>query len=86
VSSLWYNEAGQDSDVIRILKHTPYRQSSNDVDHNYAFLGHPAATIDGRLLIDPDYSLNCFDVYTIVTRRLIENINTLPVISYESHP
>lgn len=49
-------------------------------DHLYAFMGHPSATTDSGLFIEPNYNVSFVDSYTDVTFRLLQHTREAPCV------
>lgn len=72
----------QTTDFLEVLKCSSHRNGSDQLDYIYASLGHPNATFDGKLLVHPAYgNTTIAEVYTEVTKRLIETTSSLRVLS-----
>jgi len=51
----------------------------------FALLSHPSATIDGSLIIEPNYSITTARVYTNVALNLIERTKSLQILAFVDH-
>lgn len=72
----------QTTDFLEVLKCASHRKGSDQLDYVYASLGHPNATFEGELLVQPAYEhTTVFEVYTGVTKRLIETTGSLRILS-----
>jgi hypothetical protein len=60
-------------------------QSTDPRDYIYALLSHPSATINGSLLVQPNYAIPTAQVYTDLAVNVVNQTNSLQILSFVDH-
>ncbi|KAF2875855.1 heterokaryon incompatibility protein-domain-containing protein [Massariosphaeria phaeospora] len=72
-------------DFLEVMTKTMAQEASDHRDYIYALLGHPSALVDGRLIVQPDYTRSELDVFRQLTITLVEHTQSLRVLSAVCH-
>jgi len=59
--------------------------ASDEMDHIYALLGRYSATKEGKLVIEPDYSLSVQELKQLITEKLCSSNKSLRALCYVEH-
>lgn len=70
---------------VEVLHWARVHQSTDPRDYIYALLSHPSATIDGTLLVQPDYRISTARAYTDLALNVIERTRSLHILSFVDH-
>lgn len=71
---------------VEVLHWARVHHSTDPRDYVYALLSHPSAKINGRLIVQPDYTLSPAQVFTEVASNIIESTSSLQIIAFVDHP
>ncbi|KAM5341812.1 hypothetical protein ACJ41O_014843 [Fusarium nematophilum] len=74
-------------DFVDVMECAWYREATDEKDYIYAFLGHPTATVRGKLIIEPETgkSVKYQDVYGRFVANAIRATSSLRILSHVSH-
>ena len=70
---------------VEVLHWARVHQSTDPRDYIYALLSHPSATVDGTLLVQPDYRISTTQAYTDLALNVIERTKSLHILSFVDH-
>jgi hypothetical protein len=70
---------------VEVLHWARVHRSTDPRDYVYALLSHPSATINGTLLIQPNYTVTPAQVYTEVALNVVERTNSLQILAFVDH-
>ncbi|KAI1878374.1 uncharacterized protein JN550_000556 [Neoarthrinium moseri] len=72
-------------DFSEVLHWARIHLSTDPRDYVYALLGHPSATIEGELIIEPSYMISTAQVYTNLASNIIERTNSVHILAFVDH-
>ncbi|TQW00411.1 hypothetical protein V2A60_001496 [Cordyceps javanica] len=72
-------------DFSEVLHWARVHLSTDPRDYVYSLLGHPSAMVDGRLLIEPVYTISTADVYTSLVVNIIHRTRSLHILAFVDH-
>lgn len=70
---------------VEILHWARIHNSTDPRDRIYALLSHPSATIDGGLIIQPNYTITTAQAYTQLALNAIEITKSLQILAFVDH-
>jgi len=70
---------------VEVLHWARIHRSTDMRDYIYALLSHPSATVNGSLLVQPNYSVTPAQVYTELVLNVIERTNSLQILAFVDH-
>lgn len=72
-------------DFSEVLHWARVHLSTDPRDFVYSLLGHPSAVVDGRLLIEPVYTVSTAQVYTDLVVNIIRRTRSLHILAFVDH-
>jgi hypothetical protein len=70
---------------VEVLHWARVHRSTDPRDCVFALLSHPSATMNGSLVIQPNYTIPTSQVYTEVALNVIERTNSLQILAFVDH-
>jgi hypothetical protein len=70
---------------VEVLHWARVHRSTDPRDYIYALISHPSATVNGSLLIQPNYSITPTQAYTELALNVIERTNSLQILAFVDH-
>lgn len=70
---------------VEVLHWARVQRSTDPRDYVYALLSHPSATVNGSLLIQPNYTITASQAYTELALNVIERTNSLQILGFVDH-
>ncbi|KAH8592281.1 heterokaryon incompatibility protein [Bisporella sp. PMI_857] len=70
---------------VEVLHWARVHRSTDPRDYIYALLSHPSATVNGSLLVQPNYTITPAQVYTGLAMNVIERTNNLQILAFVDH-
>lgn len=88
INLVWARDSSGKSihSFIEVLHWARVHRSTDPRDYVYALLSHPSATVNGSLLVQPNYSITTAQVYTELALNVIERTNGLQILAFVDHP
>ncbi|ETN39900.1 uncharacterized protein HMPREF1541_06126 [Cyphellophora europaea CBS 101466] len=72
-------------DFLEVMVITRAQQASDPRDFVFALLGHPTASINGSLIVQPDYTRTAEAVFSELAIKLIQNNRSCRILSAVCH-
>ena len=70
---------------VEVLHWARVHRSTDPRDYIYALISHPSATVNGSLLVQPNYTITPAQVYTELALNVIERTNSLHILAFVDH-
>ena len=70
---------------VEVLHWARVHRSTDPRDYIYAVLSHPSATVDGGLLVEPNYRISTSEAYINLAVRVIEKTRCLLILAFVDH-
>ena len=87
VTLVWETTAGGQPvhSFVEVLHWARVHRSSDPRDFIYGLLSHPSSTVQGSLLIEPNYRISTSEAYTNLALNVIERTDSLQVLAFVDH-
>ncbi|CZS98851.1 uncharacterized protein RAG0_07413 [Rhynchosporium agropyri] len=87
INLVWVTDSSgkPEHSFIEVLHWARVHRSTDPRDFVYALLSHPTAKVDGKLLVEPDYTITTAQAYTQLALRVIETMDTLEILAFVDH-
>jgi hypothetical protein len=70
---------------VEVLHWARVHRSTDPRDYIYALLSHPSATVNGSLLVQPNYSITPAQAYIELALNVIERTKSLLILAFVDH-
>lgn len=70
---------------VEVLHWARVHRSTDPRDYIYALLSHPSATVNGSLLVQPNYAISTAQAYTGLAVNVIKQTNSLQILLFVDH-
>jgi Heterokaryon incompatibility protein (HET) len=87
ISLVWQTDSAGKTryTFIEVLHWARVHRSTDPRDCVYALLSHPGATIGGKLLIQPNYTISTAQAYVDIAVSVIQCTNSLQILAFVDH-
>ncbi|KAE9376013.1 HET domain protein [Stipitochalara longipes BDJ] len=87
INLVWatYSDGKPVHTFVEVLHWARVHRSTDPRDYIYALLSHPSAKVDGKLLVQPNYTITHAQAYIELALNVIERTNSLQILAFVDH-
>jgi hypothetical protein len=87
INLVWANdESGKPlHNFVEVLHWARVHRSTDPRDYIYALLSHSSASLDGKLIVQPNYRITTEEAYTKLAVNVIKRTNSLHILAFVDH-
>jgi Heterokaryon incompatibility protein (HET) len=87
INLVWANdESGKPvHNFVEVLHWARVHRSTDPRDYIYALLSHASASVDGKLIVQPNYRISTEEAYTELAVNVIQRTKSLHILAFVDH-
>jgi hypothetical protein len=87
INLVWANDSSGKPrfSFVEVLHWARVHRSTDPRDYIYCLLSHPSATVNGTVLVQPNYTITPAQAYTELALNVIERTNSLQILAFVDH-
>ena len=87
INLVWANDENGKPvhNFVEVLHWARVHRSTDPRDYIYALLSHASASVDGKLIVQPNYRISTEEAYTDLTVNVIQRTSSLHILAFVDH-